>query len=115
MPAYQSEAWAIGAEIRRRRRALALTAKEVGERIGVAQPTITKWENGPARPEERYFDKIAEFLEVDRDEVIRLSFKRAEPEADHQDLIAAMGPRWSRLTDAQRQALLRQIDETLGE
>ena len=35
-----------GDEVRRRRKALGLSQTELGERIGIRQPTISSWEQG---------------------------------------------------------------------
>jgi transcriptional regulator with XRE-family HTH domain len=35
-----------GAELRRRREALGLTQTQLGERIGIRQPSISAWEQG---------------------------------------------------------------------
>lgn len=67
-------------ESERRRRGL--TQAEVGERIGVSQATIDRWERGQNPPVATYWTALGRFLDVPRAEVAILAAKRRNTGAD---------------------------------
>lgn len=54
----------IGAKIRELRKARGLTQKELGERAGIAEPTIRRYELGKLNPKFETVQKIAKALNV---------------------------------------------------
>ena len=54
----------IGAKIREHRKARGLTQKELGERAGIAEPTIRRYELGKLNPKFETVQKIAKALNV---------------------------------------------------
>ena len=53
----------IGDKLRNRRIELGLLQKEVAERFGVIEESITNWENGHSILQVRYYPKLIAFLE----------------------------------------------------
>lgn len=54
----------IGEQIRERRKIAGLTQKELGERAGIAEPTIRRYELGKLNPKIETVAKIAKALDV---------------------------------------------------
>lgn len=54
----------FGERLRRRRKELGLRQEQVGQQIGVSQPTVAKWENGKVLPDPDSFGPLAAFFEV---------------------------------------------------
>lgn len=79
--------------------------------MGVHQPAVSRWETG-RRPEVQYFDALAEYLELDRDEVVRLAHTPAEDDG-FDDLVAAMGERWADLPSEDQRRLAKRIRQLL--
>lgn len=111
MPSY-NEPVELGTILRRHRVALKLTQKDVGERLGVKQATVARWESG-RRPEPEYFDGIAGFLELPRDDVLRFAHQAAEDDGLGDEIIAAHGGRWYYLPIERRRDIARQILQLL--
>jgi len=61
----------LGVLLRRRRRAERLTQAQLGAKFGVRQQTIGAWEHGD-RPQNRFFSKLAEYLDLDEQELVLL-------------------------------------------
>jgi transcriptional regulator with XRE-family HTH domain len=61
--------------IREIRTARDLTQTELGERVGVEQPTVSSWENGKTRPNRRTEQKIFEVLGPNDAEVCATLYK----------------------------------------
>ena len=63
----------FGANLRDYRKAIGLTQKELGERIGVTSQAVNKWENGSRLP--RMYDvlKICEVLGCTPDDLVKES------------------------------------------
>lgn len=57
----------LKAEMKRRR----LTQEQAAAEMQVKQPTINRWLTGAAVPKPLYFDRLATFLDVDEDTVVR--------------------------------------------
>lgn len=69
----------FGERLRRRRRDdLAITAGEAAAQIGVSQPSFSKWENGNAKPDSRYFAALAKFLDASEAEVVQWIYATEE-------------------------------------
>ena len=49
-----------------------LKQAELALQLGTTQPTISKWERGVEPPSAEFHAGLAEFLEVDRDDLIRM-------------------------------------------
>ena len=60
----------IGNNIRAKRRARGLTQKELGERAGIAEPTIRRYELGKLNPKMETIEKIAVALNVPPKELL---------------------------------------------
>lgn len=67
MPSYK-RCVSLGQRLRARRRDLELHGEVVAQRLGVKQPTVSRWENGRCPPR-TYWPAIAEFLEIPVTEV----------------------------------------------
>ena len=52
----------VGTLISERRKANALSQTELGERLGVPQPTISQWENGKSHPSQEQLDLLTVIL-----------------------------------------------------
>ena len=76
----------IGAKIRELRKARGLTQKELGERAGIAEPTIRRYELGKLNPKFETVQKIAKALNVPEaffypiDEQIETAKRKAKSE-----------------------------------
>lgn len=101
----------LGSVISTHRRAQGLSQEALGKQLGVRQSAVSRWENG-RRPEPEAFDKIAEFLGMHRDEVIRLAHT---PEEDDglEALIAARGPGWYEKPIEERRRIVDRMRELL--
>lgn len=78
----------IGSMLRRRRHELNLKQDDVAKMLGVNQSTVAKYERGDRIGADR-LDKVAEFLGLDFDDVLRIyhgfSAEGAEPASDPRD------------------------------
>lgn len=54
----------IGERIREARKARGMTQRELGERSGIAEPTIRKYESGRLNPKIETLQKLAEALDT---------------------------------------------------
>ena len=52
----------LGQKIRNRRLELRLLQKDIAERIGVCEDTITNWENGYSEPDIQYYPALIHYL-----------------------------------------------------
>ncbi len=52
----------IGEHLKKRRNELALLQRDVAERFGVCEDTITGWETSRSTPQIQYYPKLIEFL-----------------------------------------------------
>ncbi|MCI9083666.1 MAG: helix-turn-helix domain-containing protein [Lachnospiraceae bacterium] len=63
----------IGEEIKRTRKKVGLSQKELGERLNVSQSMIAQYENGKRMPKIETLQKIADALEVELWEMVELN------------------------------------------
>lgn len=70
----------IGDRIRRLRTSHRLLRTELSKLLHISQQTITKWENGKARPSSGVLARLAEYLDVSADYLLS-SNKTSEPES----------------------------------
>ena len=103
----------LGNALLRHRKKLGLTQKQAAARLNVDQPTWHRWEAG-RRPRQDFFDRLAEFLEVSREQVVLLAHEPAQPD-ELEELVAAMGSRWADLKPEDRARLAQRIRGLLDE
>lgn len=101
----------LGTVLRLHREKLHLKQKDVATLLDVQQPTVHRWEKG-RRPEPEFFDRIARFLDITRDEVIRLAHTPAEDDG-LEELIAARGPGWFEKPIEERRRIVAHMRELL--
>lgn len=68
----------IGEFIQQSRKARGLTQKDLGERIGVSDKTISKWENGNSVPDTSILNALCDSLDINVNEL--LSGEKLTPE-----------------------------------
>ena len=56
--------------IRKLRRALDITQRELAEKLGVERSTVAKWEEGKSKPRAEMLAKIAQVLNCSVDELL---------------------------------------------
>lgn len=102
----------LGQQLRRRRRELKLTQKQVAERFGVEQPTVGRWENAQRRPDLAQLPAIADFLDLDLSAVVHLAF--GPPDASDASDVEAQISELREASEAlanEVAALTRRLDE----
>lgn len=106
----------LGEAIRRRRKALGMKQADVAEIFDVTQQTVARWENGQ-RPDTDFVPAMATFLEVEDTAVLRLLITEdASGRPIDPSPIGLAGPRgWEQLSEKERRAIQRQIDELLAD
>lgn len=92
MPEYK-DVVELGTALRRHRKALRKSQKDVAAMIGVEQPTVARWEKG-RRPEPEYFEVLAGFLGVERDLVVQLAHQPAIDDGLGDVIVSAYGRPW---------------------
>jgi transcriptional regulator with XRE-family HTH domain len=108
----------LGNLIRARRRQLELEQGEVALRIGVEQQTVSRWENGEARPRLERLKAIARALELSEPE-LRQAYAADEPVVEVDDRVNRLEEGLAALRDDQRslrvdlERQLREIVERL--
>lgn len=113
MPEYK-DVVELGTVLRRHRKAMKMSQNEVAVAVGVKQATVARWEDG-RRPEPRYFDALAGFLDVERDLVVKLAHEPAAEDGLGDTLISAYGGRWYLLPLERRREIGDHIRELLDE
>jgi transcriptional regulator with XRE-family HTH domain len=73
----------VGPRVRAARESAGFTLAELGKRVGLSQPTLSKIENGQVL-QSSYLQHIAKVLDVDPEWLLRgeVSAKRVRPEAE---------------------------------
>jgi transcriptional regulator with XRE-family HTH domain len=56
----------------RKRLAAGLTQQQLGEKLGVTQGAVKKWENGLSLPSPKYFPMLAKLFRMSAEEVTHL-------------------------------------------
>jgi transcriptional regulator with XRE-family HTH domain len=79
----------IGHKIKELRKGMRLTQKELGERIGVPQATVSKWEAGAQMPDQENLLRVSKFFGIDAEEMIGITTQR--PTGSTGRLIALAG------------------------
>ena len=60
----------LGAKIEARRKKLGLSQAELGQRVGVGQTAVCRWENGAAQPSLENLVKLSQILEMPLDDLL---------------------------------------------
>ena len=86
--------------LRALRKARGMTLKEVAERVGVAESTVSQYENGKRDPDFETLLKLAELFDVSVDYLMRGNVYGGELTKDQiQDLISILGVNMSDIQD----------------
>lgn len=80
----------IGQFIATRRKNLAMTQKELGDRLFVSDKTVSKWERGASLPNVALLQPLAEALKISVSELLNGETKTPQPDTNEQAVAQAL-------------------------